>query len=94
MTIGIYPAAQEFPRVSLNALNEPLPKPLAQSVTDIDGKFSIVSPVKEGLLYARAVRSYRSGSRAVYEWSIKVENQTTLMLTGANAKITPLFSDL
>lgn len=90
MTVGLYPAGQEFEKMSLLTFNNPLPEPLGKTMTDIDGKFSLSGAVNGYILHARAVRSYKVGTRAVYEWTLRLDGTASVILNGENAKITPL----
>jgi hypothetical protein len=90
MTVGIYKKGQQFEKVGPHSFQRPLPEPLVAVATDADGRFQISTTATEGLLYARAVRSYRIGSRAVYEWTIPFSGSGEITLTGSNAVIVPL----
>ena len=94
ITVGIYPAGQEFQRIMQANFNEPLPEALQQTTTDPEGRFSLSSARPGQVLHARAVRSYRNGVRAVYEWTVPLTGPANLVLDGASAKITPVGAGL
>lgn len=85
MVVGLYNSPP--------ATDSELPKAVVKTMTDADGRFTLSTPGRHGILYARAVRNYRTGSKALYEWTLDISAMNPdepLMLTGENAKITPM----
>jgi hypothetical protein len=61
--------------------------PVAETETDVDGKFSATIPPGIYVVSAKQLRSYHNGNRVPYEWHVEIDTtkSTTIALNDDNA---------